>query len=127
MSVTPRDLLTYATSLGSGDELTIRAAVNRGYYAVFHAARTFHDSLASPGMMPSQSFGIHETLYHQLTHPTIPTTDPLRTLSRQIAYKSKDLKRLRELADYRLADPITSKDLQYVIDAADTTLKLASM
>jgi uncharacterized protein (UPF0332 family) len=127
MTVTPRQLLDHAKALKQQDELGYRVCINRGYYGVYHAARQFHEALPSPGRMPDQTLGgmgVHATLYHQLTHPTIPSSDAAHTLSKKLGYKARELKEIREHGDYELDAPIGETDADFLIAQAEKTLGL---
>lgn len=127
MAVTAQQLLEYAQAINSNDELSQRAAINRAYYAAYHAARLFHGKLSSPGRLPAGPAGVHETLYHQLVHPTLPqSTDEMAIRSKQIGYKAKDIRQYRVSADYSLDEPVVASDVEYVIQAAIKTLELAN-
>lgn len=127
MAVAPRDLLNHAEAILGDDELSIRAAINRGYYSTYHAAKIFHDNLPTPGVLPVIPMGVHATLYAQLLNPSLSKSHASYLVSRQIAYKAKDLKRLREKGDYHLGDSVTKDEARYLIALAHGTLQLACL
>jgi hypothetical protein len=125
MPVTHDQLLEYACGLPSANELDFRAAVNRGYYAAYHAARLFHENLESGGCPPTRPVGLHERLYHQLTNPTVSDA-AMKTRSRQIGLMGRDLKTHRTNADYELDETISKEDAAYVIEQAKALIERAS-
>lgn len=126
MPITPEDLLAQAHGLSaSKTEPALRGAVSRAYYGAYHAAIRFHDSLPSPGTLPAAGCGVHETLYHQLLNLTgLPPNSPLRLTARQIAYKGKELRKRRVVADYELSATVSEADAQLALEGAKGILEL---
>ncbi|QVQ27154.1 hypothetical protein [Achromobacter deleyi] len=73
MSSTYRELLDAAVSISAAGETEglYRATASRAYYAAYHAARTYHNGLSSPGSLAYARGGMHEGLYTQLRTPTV--------------------------------------------------------
>lgn len=125
MAVTPEDLLEQARGFSLSNEPAVRVAVNRAYYAAFHAASQFHERLTLPGYSPPNACGVHETLYHRLVNPTLKSSDQRYIRSKQIGLIARDIKSKRRLADYELKVPVTSDVADYVITQASKILQLA--
>lgn len=125
MAISPAQLLDHAKQIGDVDELHMRTAIGRAYYGVYHAARIFHDGLASPGRLPVKSMGVHETLYHQLTNPTLSSCDDIGILSRKIGFKAKEVKKSREIADYKIDETVSKPVVDYALKVAEETILMA--
>lgn len=128
MSVKPRDLLDSARRIfeAQASESDCRAVISRSYYAAYHAARSFHNSLPSPGRL-QYAHGLHEQLCECLTLPTIPTTDNRHFQSRRIGIILTDALRDRILADYRIEETVTPNDAQRTLEKSDQILKLLNI
>ncbi len=72
MSTTPKELVDCASAMlaTANDEAAYRAVCSRAYYGAYHAAKVFHEALASPGSVGNAK-GKHEQLIAQLNTPTI--------------------------------------------------------
>lgn len=117
MPVTPQDFLSAAQALSAEtSEIAHRSAISRAYYAAYHAAEQFHAALPMPGSAPAKVTGMHETLFHQLTNPSLKKEHPHWSVSRQIGYKARDLKPYRVKADYNLDVSLSSSDCEYVLE-----------
>lgn len=125
MSISPEDILSLseALALTKECETTLRASVGRAYYAAYHHALSFHNSLAEQGVAPERATGMHASLIHQLKTPT--EKDPgLRTKSKQIAYMLDTMRLARVNADYELALTTTENDAKSQIELAKRLLGL---
>ena len=129
MPVTPRDLVQFAAGLTTQgtDEMSCRSAVSRAYYGAYHAAEFFHANLSSPGHLPQNPTGIHETLLHRLENPSISTSYQSHILSKQVGYKCRDLKRKREKADYQLNASVDLEEARYTQTHADRILNMIGL
>jgi uncharacterized protein (UPF0332 family) len=110
MSIAPADLLDWATT-AAGDgvpEAGCRAAVSRAYYGAYHSCRMWHDKLPEQGHNTGKPTGVHQQLINQLTKPSDACSDTQKSVSRQLGYGLKDLKGLREIADYELGMSVTT-------------------
>ena len=117
MPNTPEDFLAVAHTLAmDNSEMACRSAINRAYYAAYHAADQFHAALPMPGMLPAIAVGVHDTLYHRLCHPTLAKDHPQRTRSVQVGYKARGLKPYRTKADYKLAETLGAGDRDHVLE-----------
>jgi hypothetical protein len=125
MPVKPRDLLESARQVREHQltEAGHRTAISRAYYAGYHAARQFHDSLPTPGSV-KEAKGVHEQLATQLVNPTVPTTHPSHIASKRIGYMLRDASRVRITSDYRLTDTLVDKDADDVLQKSDSILTL---
>jgi uncharacterized protein (UPF0332 family) len=104
MSVAPKDLLSQAKRLyaQASNEADYRNVVSRAYYAAYHEAIRFHQSLPTQGKSPSKKVGVHAALIAQLFYPTIPQTDELYLTSRNVSRHLSWLQDKRVKADYQL-------------------------
>lgn len=117
MAICVSDLIAYASATSvSAEEVSLRSSVSRAYYAAYHAARIFHEGLSSPGIVPPQEMGLHETLFYRLVNPSMQASDPSHLKSKQIGYKAKGLKPYRVKADYELAETVNADDMAHVIE-----------
>lgn len=127
MSVSPNELLSLADAVlnGATTEAEWRNAVGRAYYAVYHAAKAFHESLPAPGKIPSSPTGVHEELAFRLSWPKIPESDARFTKSRDLGRKLRWLSMKRVLADYHLSSSFTRDDAIEVLERAREAIALA--
>lgn len=112
MSVSSSDLLSQAKALlaQASSEVEWRNCIGRAYYAAFHAAKAFHQTLNTPGRLPAKPVGIHAELAHQLTNPTISNTDPRFRASIDVGQHLKALHRMRVRADYDLDSTVNADE-----------------
>lgn len=129
MSISPSNLLLLSKAIlaTANSEVEFRNAIGRAYYATYHAAKTFHDSLSSPGEVPSTRTGIHLELAYRLSRPTIPSTDPLFKKSRTLGQDLNWLHEKRLKSDYRLNDTVTLADAEDVAERAQAAMELIGM
>ena len=115
MAVLPDDLLRSAKDFCgiAKNESDYRGCISRGYYAGFHAAKIFHQSLSSSGKLLGNC-GEHENLLHMLNNPTIPETDGNHLTSREIYVYLKKILFNRRLADYQIDQPVNKKKVDIV-------------
>lgn len=123
MPVTPEQLLQQAKSIALTGEPEIRNAIGRGYYAAYHAAKAFHESLPTSGFAAS-NVGAHEELIQCLVNPSLSTTDPLCNKSRRIGYILKAIKPHRVKSDYYLDQTVESTLAAEVINDAERLMKI---
>jgi uncharacterized protein (UPF0332 family) len=111
MSIVPADLIAWAIGAVVDDapEATYRAAMSRAYYGVYHRCRAWHEELPEQGHDVGVKGGVHQQLINQLTTPGSSCSDTKKSLSRQLGYALRELRGLREIADYHL-DQSVSKD-----------------
>ena len=111
MSVVPRDVLVCAQKIMDvqNDEAGHRAVISRAYYAAYHAARIFYESLGTP-IPAGGAGGVHAQLVSLLLSPPVPSTDPRHLRSRQIGYILRDLHRSRITADYQISELVEIAD-----------------
>lgn len=128
MSVTPIEILKLASDLqlSAASEVEFRNTVGRAYYAAYHLALQFYESLPSPGAEPTSPLGMHMQLVYRLDNPGIPEPDERFQASRRLGIKLKGFHRLRIKADYRLQDTTTSEDARDSIIKAREIERLVS-
>lgn len=126
MSVSPNELLSLAEVVlrNATTEAEWRNAVGRAYYAVFHAATTFHGSLPSPGKTPPKQTGVHEELAFRLSWPTMHTDHPKYDTSRTLGRNLRWLSKKRVEADYYLEQSFSEADALEVVDRAREAIEL---
>jgi uncharacterized protein (UPF0332 family) len=126
MSVSPNELLLLADAVlrSAKTEAEWRNAVGRAYYAVYHAATNFHNSLPSRGRTPPKQTGVHEELAFRLTWPNLPTDDPKFEISRTLGRNLRWLSSKRVEADYYLNKPFSEADAREVVDRARAAFEL---
>ena len=124
MPVKPRDLFDSARLIRAQqlNEAGCRAAINRAYYAAFHAARSFHSSLPMPGRVGTAN-GTHEQLIAQLISPGVPSDHPKYYDSQSIGYILRDIYKLRVTSDYYLAEGVEADDAEEAILTSEKILK----
>lgn len=120
MSVTPQNFIEIADELISdASPIKVRAAVSRGYYGAYHAAKEFHEQLPAPGMLSSGG-GVHEALIQRLENPSFQRADERWWLSKSIGLMLRRVRDARTHADYRLGEPLSK-------DKAETTIAEAKI
>jgi hypothetical protein len=111
MSITSTDLLVFAESLvASADEVALRAAASRAYYAAYHHARDYAhqndiDMLKAP---PEDRAGVHGDLIYTFRSHSSKNI-------KEAAYALQNAKDIRSKADYRLSENLLSNDVKLVI------------
>ena len=126
MSVSPNELLSLADAVlrDATTEAEWRNAVGRAYYAVFHAAIAFHDSLPSPGRTPPKQTGVHEGLAFRLSWPTMHPDHPKYPTSRALGRSLRWLSKKRVEADYYLKLSFSEADALEVLERAREAIDL---
>jgi len=124
MSITPTELLEYSERLDCSHESGRRTAVSRSYYAAYHAASRWYDTLPSGGAA-TDSVGVHERLIRALTSPSVSGASA--TLSRSIGYMLQALKVQRVRSDYDLNDALSNTDASQAIANARVILEKSGL
>lgn len=126
MSVSPTNLLQLSKDLlaQAKSEVDFRNAIGRAYYAAFHAAVAFHDSLPTPGELPPKRMGMHMELAYQLSRPTLSQSDPRFKISRTLGNDLNWLHNERIQADYKLNALVTPAEAATVIQRSEAAIKL---
>ncbi|MDO8310680.1 MAG: hypothetical protein Q7T25_01945 [Sideroxyarcus sp.] len=123
MSITAPDLMALAAHLETHPgEAALRGAISRAYYAAFHHAKAWHDSLPSHGLAPQQGGGTHHELANRLISPTLPAGDPRIVISKSGGYLLRHAHGLRVRADYLINDTMQSSDAADAIAKAQSIL-----
>ena len=110
MSVSTQALLEYAFTLihDGGDELVLRNAVGRAYYAAFNHASSL-DSVI-PHYQSDVRCGVHQQKINQLKSVCVANdigiTPEVSKLFRKLAMVLSDMKIKRTIADYHLSDEL---------------------
>ncbi|MBF0283125.1 MAG: hypothetical protein HQL51_01550 [Magnetococcales bacterium] len=122
MSVTARDFLSFArqfaqNQMDSRDEMGLRTAINRFYYAAYHGCAPLADELPEPSRLEG---GVHQQRIQRfMSFPlSAPSGSPLRQRQEQmrvLGRRLKDAHRFRVQADYRLQPVVTPEDLRKCI------------
>ncbi len=135
MAIGPREILAYARNLqpqAATNEVCARSAVSRAYYAAYHAARLFHETLPEPGTLPpakagkDDGMGKHAELIMRLQNPS----PKVRRDSRQIASISvavgsllNVIKANRVTADYIIDKTVGEQLVGETLQSATTILE----
>lgn len=126
MSVTPSDWLNEARRyVESSEEISLRTAVSRGYYAGYH--RALEVSLLCPNLPPStdKTDGVHASLIRRFK--LAPRKGFLGSpLAHQIAVYLMRSRALRAMADYELGKTVRANDARSSIYCAEQIDKLAT-
>ena len=126
MSVTPEDWLNEARRHVDGvEEISLRTAISRGYYAAYHQALTVKPMCpAPPPLPPDKREGVHAALIRQFR--SAPKNTRGLPAFRQIsAYLAKG-HALRVIADYKLDKTVCSSQALDSIDCAEQINRLTA-
>lgn len=128
MSISPQDLLSWAKRLlaGAASETELRDTISRAYYAAFHEARHFHDTLPAKGQAPRKRVGIHAKLSHRLQNPSLPRSDERYRRSQVLGHHLKFLHARRVEADYRLDVDIDRAKVERIVERVDRVFELCA-
>jgi uncharacterized protein (UPF0332 family) len=100
MSIDVSDLISLAKELAAGNsECEWRSGASRAYYAAYHKALIVADDCLPTSLY---AIGVHQQLSDRFAAEG--------KKGKALAYKLLDLKRVRTLADYRLARPFSQND-----------------
>ena len=91
------------------DEAMYRAAINRLYYASFHASRAYYAAL--PHLGKSSGTGSHEQLITSLANPSDKLTAAKRNTSIALSKVLRTLCQRRVKADYHPDDVVEEGDM----------------
>lgn len=118
---TPPELLALARKLRQGStEAEWRAAASRAYYAIYHHARAFHDSLPEQGQpAPRGAGGDHVDISHRLKNPASKVNAKLTTHSRRIGYMLDNCRPTRHKADYEIRNAFTVDQVDELVAMAE--------
>ena len=119
--ITPPELLALARKLRQGlTEAEWRAAASRAYYAIYHHARAFHDSLPEQGQpAPRGAGGDHVDLSHRLKNPAPSVNAKLITHSRRIGYMLDNCRPTRHKADYEIRNAFSVDQVDELVAMAE--------
>jgi len=125
MAVTPNDFHTFALATGeSDDEVTVRTAISRSYYAAHHVAKAIAANL--PMVVFQGKPGSHEQVIQTLTKQM--NSYPKAAQLRAFGYVLAQMKGNRCDADYELGIDIDRNHFQTQVDDYDNfKVKLAAL
>lgn len=128
MSISPSDLLSQAEILFdfANSEADFRNVIGRSYYAVYHTALGFHQSLPSQGNEPPRKVGVHADLAFRLASPTILQSDPRFARSRNVSRHLEWLHDKRISADYRLTIDVTKEECAETLKRAKRAFEICT-
>lgn len=123
MSVAPEDFLAEARTLAKRtDEMGIRLTINRAYYGAFHLAKAVAPLI--PGYQPSnRDQGSHQEVLNWFATAKTAVF-PGCTQAKQIYKTLSESKKLRQRADYLLADLLEPQQARAVLNNAQTIQRL---
>lgn len=124
MSVEPGDFLQEAQQHAArAEEIGLRTAINRGYYAAYHLALSIsHDCPAAPLLPEGKGEGDHQRLIRQLR--SVPRKGfHGASEARQIGALLAQGRELRIKADYQIAQTVTVDDARHLIGNAERLQK----
>lgn len=111
MTIAPKDLLAFSESLvSSTDEVTLRAAASRAYYAAYHhslyyAIENEIEILKAP---PEERAGVHGDLIYTFRLHSAGNV-------KRASHALQSAKDIRSKADYRLSQNLVSNDVKLAI------------
>lgn len=119
MTSSPTQFLACAERIAalSAEDSVCRAAVSRAYYAAYHAAKRFHESLAMPGLIMTAR-GRHEQLLNQLAFPGISSKNDRYKISVALSKSLRLAYASRIDADYYLHVSMPTDRASETIQAA---------
>lgn len=120
-AVKAQDFITLAEELIQeiNSPIKIRAATSRAYYGAYHAAKSFHESLASQGTVATPvKGGVHEQLIQCLINPTVSYTDQTYLTSKSLGYMLARVRKCRNSADYTINSDVPLEDAQTTVAEA---------
>jgi uncharacterized protein (UPF0332 family) len=122
VSVTPEDWLNEARRHAGGpDEISLRTAISRGYYAGYHQALTVsHWCPRSPSS--NQDQGVHAALIGRFN--SVSKNLPGSTSARSIATYLSKSRAFRRTADYELNATVRPNDARQCIQFAEKIAQL---
>lgn len=119
MSVTPADWLNEARRHADcPDEISLRTAVSRGYYAAYHRALEVSFLCPNSPPAPDKNEGVHAALIRRFK--SVPSKGFAgSTLAREIGARLAQSRALRVIADYELNKTVRANDARSSIRYAE--------
>jgi uncharacterized protein (UPF0332 family) len=107
MAINSRDFLYIARQLCiQDDEASLRSAISRAYYAMFHEA------MQSLNCVPEYTCNHHGHLIDYMITPAECKCEPFRKRDLQgPGYSLKQMREARNKADYHITDVMVSRDM----------------
>ncbi|WP_144265728.1 hypothetical protein [Pandoraea sp. SD6-2] len=126
MSTAPKLLLDCAKRIHESGtcEATRRAVASRAYYAGYHAAKQFHESLATPGFV-KETKGRHQQLLSQLAFPGISENNKKHNISIALGKMLRPAYELRVTADYFLNDEVSDVDVAQALKGCEDLIAIS--
>lgn len=125
MSVTPADWLNEARRYAeSSEEISLRTAVSRGYYAGYHRALEVSFLCPNPLPSPDKTQGVHASLIRRFD--LAPKSLLGSALAREIGVYLTRGRALRVIADYELGKTVHASDARSSIYYAEQIDKRAT-
>lgn len=121
MPVTPVELLESAKRFDkckTDNESDYRSCVSRFYYAAYHSANEFHNSLNKPGI-PLNGTGNHASFLNQLLHPNVPNTDKEFQKSLETGQILKGMLYNRHQSDYKIDQTVSIRNVSNAMAQAE--------
>jgi uncharacterized protein (UPF0332 family) len=133
MPISPRELRDCAKELaGVGcSEAKLRASISRAYYAAYHALLPFVERLpcSRTGDATAAHVG-HREMFRRIQEWRVSSVcSKLNTWSRsksQLAHALSSARKMRELADYRLVEPLSANEAEVQLERVRKILQLVS-
>ena len=117
----PEDFLAQAEKLlaSASTDPDYRLVIGRAYYGAFHAARQFEEKLPYRSQAAkAEKTGSHEWLFQCLERPNAQLDYGLVVISKDVGAQLRQLKPLRELADYELGEAVRVDQAEEAVRAA---------
>lgn len=119
MSCSPDEFLSQAKRLSaSAEEIDLRCAVSRAYYAALHWAREVEHFCP-----PLQAGGVRGTTHEAVIQRFLAYTANKTAI--KIGYLLRDMRNRREAADYELGGVTVAGDAEYQVRAAERVRDMA--
>lgn len=105
---TAEDFLAFAvqTLKSASGEHEYRVVIEQAYYGAYHAARQFEEALPHRSLANTDKTGSHDGLFRRLEIPNPNLDYGLKVISQDVGAQMRQLKPLRELANYELTSTI---------------------
>lgn len=120
----PKDFLAHAEAYlpKAQTDVDYRSVVVNAYYAAYHAARRFEESLPERSQLTTSNTGSHDALIKRLECPHSKMPYALITTSKYVGGQMRMFKALRELASYELQESVGVNQAEEAIRSAKDIL-----
>lgn len=115
MAVTSNCFLEHARSLAKrGDEISLRSAISRAYYSVYHRLKAYPDRFSL--RTEAASKGAHDQLIRTLRNADSGVLKHADSIAlTRVAQELAELRDMRSQADYHLDQTVTADDWEVAI------------